>query len=168
MNFEFRDKTRQYQDLISRATLERFMPGLSENYGSSPLGRECYPTAIYDLVDERRVVMTMSGYFGGTAAWSNHAFRRTLHLRQRDISRRVSISWATRYRARARRRITRAVKAPRSSGSCSTYANPTAVCIYARSSSTSGARETSLRKRSIDRSSRALITRSVVEERHHL
>lgn len=33
---------------------------------------------------------------------------------------------------RARRGITRAVKAPGSSGSCTTYANPRAVCIYAR------------------------------------
>lgn len=128
------------------------MPGISENYGSPLEG----------MLSDRRIRLGRRtacrydnvSYFGGTAAWPNHAFRRTLHLRQRDILRRVSISWATRYRARARRGITRAVKAPRSSGSCSTYANPTAVCIYARSSSTSGARETSLRKRPIDPSGR--------------
>lgn len=128
------------------------MPGISENYGSSPL--EGVLSGRIRLSRRTACRYDNVGYFGGTAAWPNHAFRRTLHLRQRDISRRVSISWATRYRARARRGITRAVKAPRSSGSCSTYANPMAVCIYARSSSTSGARETSLRKRPIDPSGR--------------
>jgi len=58
----------------------------------------------------------------------NRAFHRTLHLRQRNPM--TGINFIGDTLPRARRGITRAVKAPGSSTSCSTYANLTAVCIY--------------------------------------
>lgn len=63
--------------------LDTLVHGISENYSSSPLG--------WDVIrlSSRRTTCRYDDVacFGGTAR-PNHAFHRTLHLRQRDISRR--------------------------------------------------------------------------------
>lgn len=114
----------------ARYTLKRFAPeGICENYGCPPdkgkgvlSGGTAWrandvPFCRYGVVD--RAVSDV-----GSREGSNHAFHRTLRLRQRDPA--TGINFAGDTLPRARRGITRAVKAPGSSRSCSTYANPLA------------------------------------------
>lgn len=77
------------------------MPGISENYGSSPL--EGVLSGHIRLSRRTACRYDNVGYFGGTAAWPNHAFRRTLHTSARYLATSINFVGDTLPRASAPR-----------------------------------------------------------------
>lgn len=108
------------------------------------------------------------GYFGGTAAGPNHAFSSNITLTSaRYLATSINFVGDTLPRASAPRDNLCRKSAEKFSLVYDLCKSDGRICIYARSSSTSGARETSLRKRT-DRSFRALITWSMFRGRKNV